>query len=121
MCARSALPPRLGAALPGGTGVRGELRVLDGVREGRPGGDARPGVWLRESFLRRLDVRHEARRGLTSVLLGVLARLAIDGDADRSFFIDSSGNVRDKFTGPLTEQIIDYFVLKAQQPQENKY
>lgn len=42
------------------------------------------------------------------------------GGVPETFFIDSSGNVRDKFTGPLTEQIIDYFVLKAQKPQENE-
>jgi len=42
------------------------------------------------------------------------------GGVPETFFIDSSGNVRDKFTGPLTEQIIDYFVLKAKQPQEDK-
>ncbi len=42
------------------------------------------------------------------------------GGVPETFFIDSSGMVRDKFTGPLTEQIIDYFVLKAQKPQENE-
>lgn len=42
------------------------------------------------------------------------------GGVPETFFIDSSGSVRDKFTGPLTEQIIDYFVLKAQQPEENE-
>ncbi len=42
------------------------------------------------------------------------------GGVPETFFIDSSGNVRDKFTGPLTEQIIDHFVLKTKQPQENE-
>lgn len=42
------------------------------------------------------------------------------GGVPETFFINSSGNVSDKFTGPLTEQIIDYFVLKAKQPQENE-
>ncbi len=42
------------------------------------------------------------------------------GGVPETYFIDSSGTVRDKFTGPLTEQIIDYFVLKAQQPNENE-
>lgn len=42
------------------------------------------------------------------------------GGVPETYFIDSSGMVRDKFTGPLTEQIIDYFVLKAQQPNEDE-
>ena len=42
------------------------------------------------------------------------------GGVPETYFIDSSGTVRDKFTGPLTEQIIDYFVLKAQQPEDNE-
>jgi len=42
------------------------------------------------------------------------------GGVPETDFIDPSGNVRDKFTGPLTEQIIDYFVLRAQQPQSNE-
>ena len=42
------------------------------------------------------------------------------GGVPETYFIDSSGVVRDKFTGPLTEQIIDYFVLKAQQPKEEE-
>ena len=43
------------------------------------------------------------------------------GGVPETYFIDSSGVVRDKFTGPLTEQIIDYFVLKAQQPNEEEF
>lgn len=35
------------------------------------------------------------------------------GGVPETFFIDSSGYVRDKFTGPLTGQIIDYFVPRA--------
>lgn len=42
------------------------------------------------------------------------------GGVPETFFIDPSGNIRDKFSGPLTEQIIDYFVLKAQKPQNNE-
>lgn len=42
------------------------------------------------------------------------------GGVPETFFIDSDGMVRDKFTGPLTEQIIDYFVLKALQPSDNE-
>lgn len=42
------------------------------------------------------------------------------GGVPETFFIDSLGNVRDKFTGPLTEQIIDYYVLKAKQPEKNE-
>lgn len=42
------------------------------------------------------------------------------GGVPETFFIDSAGIVRDKFTGPLTEQIIDYFVLKAKQPEEKE-
>ena len=42
------------------------------------------------------------------------------GGVPETFFIDSSGIVVDKFTGPLTEQIIDYFVLKAKQPEKNE-
>ena len=35
------------------------------------------------------------------------------GGVPETFFIDPSGTIRDKFTGPLTEQIIDYFVPRA--------
>ena len=42
------------------------------------------------------------------------------GGVPETFFIDPSGNVSDKFTGPLTEQIIDYFVLRSKQPQDNE-
>jgi cytochrome c biogenesis protein CcmG/thiol:disulfide interchange protein DsbE len=42
------------------------------------------------------------------------------GGVPETYFIGPSGNVRDKFTGPLTEQIIDYFVLRAQVPNNNE-
>lgn len=42
------------------------------------------------------------------------------GGVPETFFIDSSGYVRAKFTGPLTKQIIDYYVLKTQQPEKNE-
>ncbi len=35
------------------------------------------------------------------------------GGVPETYFIDSSGYVRNKFTGTLTEQIIDYFVTKT--------
>ena len=37
-----------------------------------------------------------------------------------TYFIDRGGYVRDKFTGPLTEEIIEYFVTRAMEgPQNN--
>jgi len=42
------------------------------------------------------------------------------GGVPETFFIDSSGVVRDKFTGPLTEQIIDYYVMKAKQQETSE-
>lgn len=35
------------------------------------------------------------------------------GGVPETFFIDSTGIVRDKFTGPVTEQIIDYYLHRA--------
>ena len=41
------------------------------------------------------------------------------GGVPETYFIDSSGLVRDKFTGPLTEQIIDYFITRAMDDTDN--
>ncbi len=41
------------------------------------------------------------------------------GGVPETYFIDPSGYIRDKFTGPLTEQIIDYFVPRAMEGVNN--
>ena len=35
------------------------------------------------------------------------------GGVPETYFIDSRGIIRDKFTGPLTEKIIDYYINRA--------
>lgn len=40
------------------------------------------------------------------------------GGVPETFFIDSAGNITDKYNGPLTEQIIDYFIAKAMNPED---
>lgn len=35
------------------------------------------------------------------------------GGVPETYFIDSAGNIIDKYNGPLTEQIIDYYIEKA--------
>lgn len=42
------------------------------------------------------------------------------GGVPETYFIDSQGFVRDKFTGPLTEQIIDHFVSRAMEQKESE-
>ncbi len=41
------------------------------------------------------------------------------GGVPETYFIDSSGFVRDKFTGPLTEQIIDYYVTRTKEQRDS--
>ena len=41
------------------------------------------------------------------------------GGVPETYFIDSSGIVREKFTGPLTERIIDYYLSRAKTQSPN--
>ncbi len=46
--------------------------------------------------------------------------IAVDygvGGVPETYFIDTSGKIVDKYTGPLTEEIIDYFLGKALSPE----
>ncbi|MEQ9620129.1 MAG: TlpA disulfide reductase family protein [Deltaproteobacteria bacterium] len=40
------------------------------------------------------------------------------GGVPETFFIDASGNIIDKYNGPLTTEIIDYFIPRAMNPEE---
>ncbi len=42
------------------------------------------------------------------------------GGVPETFFIDQSGKIVDKYTGPLTEEIIDYFLGKALSQQNGQ-
>ena len=41
------------------------------------------------------------------------------GGVPETYFIDAEGNVTDKYTGPLTVEIIDYFLGRAINPSDN--
>ncbi len=40
------------------------------------------------------------------------------GGVPETFFIDASGNIIDKYDGPLTPEIIDYIISKGLNPEE---
>ncbi len=39
------------------------------------------------------------------------------GGVPETYFIDSSGKISDKYNGPLTKQIIDYYIAKAKKSE----